>query len=341
VQESPLDVLMEDFASPPYQESCSDAGEEHYLDSINQHEDRSQTRDAVLLLSRSFQQSEEIINEEERERFNNSFNLNIANAGNVQESRIRSLIRIWCFTGEVGRVLKSRFENGTWGGIPSSRDDRIGSFSNQPIAGSKTTFISDCRSWLDLSYILTLISQAYKLFRAIESDLDLEMTPESRLLCSGKEIMSMRAQQDISLINLGNILEDLYQGFMRLRELRGYDIARRYGALWRVIQQGNPNFDPAMAIPEILHSIWPWSNRPPLAVILFVYYMFPQILPENAKTVQQDSLGQLSNLQMVDEADLEPLRCMYHTKASHTARLFSRFQADVWAGFLHGHRALL
>lgn len=44
-------------------------------------------------------------------------------------------------------------------------------------------------------------------------------------------------------------------------------------------------------------------------VILFVHYMFSQILPENAKTVQQGSLGQLSILQMVDEADLEPLRC--------------------------------
>lgn len=65
----------------------------------------------------------------------------------------------------------------------------------------------------------------------------------------------MRAQQDISLINLGDILDDLYQGFMRLRELRGYDIARRYGALWRVIQQINSDFDPAMAIPEILQSI--------------------------------------------------------------------------------------
>lgn len=65
----------------------------------------------------------------------------------------------------------------------------------------------------------------------------------------------MKAQQDISLINLGDILDDLYQGFMRLRELRGYDITRRYGALWRVIQQRNSDFDPAMAIPETLHSI--------------------------------------------------------------------------------------
>ena len=72
--------------------------------------------------------------------------------------------------------------------------------------------------------------------RAIESDLGLETTPESRILCSGKEITSMRAQQDISLIKLGDILDDLYQGFMRVRELRMYDIARRYGALWRVIQ---------------------------------------------------------------------------------------------------------
>ena len=308
---------MEDFASPPYQENCSDAGEEHQPDSINQHENQSQTRDAVLPLSRSFQQSEEINSEEGRERFNNSFNLSIANTGNVREPHIGSLIHIWYFTGEVGRVLKSRLENGAWGGIPSSRGNRTGSFSDHPTAGSETTLISDCRSWLDLSYILTLISQVRKLSRAIESDPDLEMNPESRLLCSGKEISSMRAQQDIFLINLGDILDDLFQGFMRLRELRGCDIARRYGALWRVIQQRNSDFDPAMAIPEILHSIWPWSNRPPLAVILFVHYMFSQILPENAKTVQQDSLGRLSILQMVDEADLEPLRCMCHTKASY------------------------
>lgn len=69
-----------------------------------------------------------------------------------------------------------------------------------------------------------------------------------------------------------------------------------------------------------------------------MHYMFSQILPENAKTVQQGSLGQLSILQMVDEADLEPLRCMCHTKASHAARVFSRFQADVWSGFLRGQQ---
>ena len=70
-------------------------------------------------LTRSFQQSEETNSEEGRERFNNSFNLSIANAGNLRKPRIGSLIRAWYFTGEVGRVLKSRFENvSTWIGLP-------------------------------------------------------------------------------------------------------------------------------------------------------------------------------------------------------------------------------
>jgi hypothetical protein len=47
-----------------------------------------------------------------------------------------------------------------------------------------------------------------------------------------------------------------------------------------------------------------------LAVILFMHYIFSQIHPEIAKTVQQGSLSQLSILQMIDEADLEPLRCL-------------------------------
>ena len=84
-----------------------------------------------------------------------------------------------------------------------------------------------------------------------------------------------------------------------------------------------------------------WSNRPPLAVILFMHYIFSQIHPENAKTVQQGSLSQLSILQMVDKADLEPLRCVCHSKASHAARVFSRFQAEVLAGFLRSQQNLL